>query len=126
VFKSAIALYLSVIKRECVTDVLINPTIRNITRHSRHAYHPTRDNIEHLYIPYLPSVLSFVHKFVSIFRHIPETVFFMLHILRYLDSTDAIWLPTKVIGSNSVSGLFYKINCILLGSHYWSTQGENI
>jgi hypothetical protein len=46
--KSAIALhclYLSVIKRECVTEVLINPVIRARTRHSRHAYHTTRDNI---------------------------------------------------------------------------------
>jgi hypothetical protein len=46
--KSAIALYclyLSVIKRECVTEVLINPIIRTRTRHFRHAYHPTRDNI---------------------------------------------------------------------------------
>jgi hypothetical protein len=48
VCKSAIALYclyLSVIKRECVTKVLINPINRTGTRHSRHAYHPTRDNI---------------------------------------------------------------------------------
>jgi hypothetical protein len=36
VCKSAIALYclyLNVIKRECVTEVLINPNIRNRTRH---------------------------------------------------------------------------------------------
>jgi hypothetical protein len=48
VCKSAIALcylYLSIIKRQCVTEVLINPIIRTRTRHSRHAYHPTRDNI---------------------------------------------------------------------------------
>jgi hypothetical protein len=38
-------LYLSVIKRECVTEVLINPIIRTRTRHSRHAYYPARDNM---------------------------------------------------------------------------------
>jgi hypothetical protein len=46
VCKSAIALYclyLSVIKRECVTKVLINPIIRTRTRQSRRAYHPARD-----------------------------------------------------------------------------------
>jgi hypothetical protein len=46
VCKPAIALYclyLSVIKTECVTEVLINPNIR--TRYFRHAYHQTRDNI---------------------------------------------------------------------------------
>jgi hypothetical protein len=46
VCKSAIVLYclyLSVIKREDVTKVLINPIIRTRTRHSHHAYHPTRD-----------------------------------------------------------------------------------
>jgi hypothetical protein len=36
---------LIVIKRECVTEVLINPIIRTRTRHFRHAYYPTRDNI---------------------------------------------------------------------------------
>jgi hypothetical protein len=30
--------------REVVTKVLIHPTIRTRTRHSRHAYHPTSDN----------------------------------------------------------------------------------
>jgi hypothetical protein len=48
VCKSAIALYglyVSVIKSECVTQVLINPNIRTRTRHFRHAFHPTRDNI---------------------------------------------------------------------------------
>jgi hypothetical protein len=47
VCKSAIVLYclyLSVIKRECVTNVLLNPIIRTRTRHLRRAYHPTRDN----------------------------------------------------------------------------------
>jgi hypothetical protein len=46
VYKSAIALFclnLSVIKRECVTEVLKNPIIRTRTHHFRHAYHPTRD-----------------------------------------------------------------------------------
>jgi hypothetical protein len=46
VCKSAIALYclyFSVIKRECVTEVLINPIIRTRTRHSRHSYQPTHD-----------------------------------------------------------------------------------
>jgi hypothetical protein len=42
--KSAIALCLNMI-RELVTKVLINPIIRIRTRHSRHAYHPSRDNI---------------------------------------------------------------------------------
>jgi hypothetical protein len=32
--------------RELVTKVLINPIIRTRTRHCRHVYHPTRDNIE--------------------------------------------------------------------------------
>jgi hypothetical protein len=48
VWKSAIALYclyLNVIKRECVTKVLINPSIRTRTRHFRRAYHPTRGNM---------------------------------------------------------------------------------
>jgi hypothetical protein len=44
-FKSAIALYLSMIKKELVTKVLINPIIRTRTRYFRHAYHPTCDNI---------------------------------------------------------------------------------
>jgi hypothetical protein len=41
---SVIALYLNVIKRDCVTKVLTNPIIRTGTRHFRHAYQPTRDN----------------------------------------------------------------------------------
>jgi hypothetical protein len=48
VFKSAIALYclyLSVIKRECVTEVLINSIIRSRTVHFRRMCHPTHDNI---------------------------------------------------------------------------------
>jgi hypothetical protein len=48
VCKSVIApycLYLSVIKRERLTEVLINPIIRNRTRHFSYTYHPTRDNI---------------------------------------------------------------------------------
>jgi hypothetical protein len=48
VCKSTIALYcpyLSVIKRECVTYVLINPIIRTRTRHFCHVYHPTHDNM---------------------------------------------------------------------------------
>jgi hypothetical protein len=44
VSKSAIALYLSMIK-ELVTKVLINPIIRTRTRYFRQAYTPTRDNI---------------------------------------------------------------------------------
>jgi hypothetical protein len=36
--KSAIAMYLSVIKRVSVTKVLINPIIRTRTRYFRHAY----------------------------------------------------------------------------------------
>jgi hypothetical protein len=47
VCKSAIplyCLYLSVIKRERVTEVLINPIIRTKTRHFRRLYHPTLDN----------------------------------------------------------------------------------
>jgi hypothetical protein len=43
VCKSMIALYFSVIKRECVTEVLINPIIRSRTRHFSRAYHATRD-----------------------------------------------------------------------------------
>jgi hypothetical protein len=46
VCKSAIALYLSVIKRTC-NQVLINPIIQTRTRYFRHVYHPTRDNIKH-------------------------------------------------------------------------------
>jgi hypothetical protein len=42
--KSAIALYLNVIK-EILTKVLINPIIRTGTRHFRHVCHPTRDSI---------------------------------------------------------------------------------
>jgi hypothetical protein len=45
VCKSAIGMYLSVIKRESVTEVLINQIIRTRTRCFRHAYHPTRDNV---------------------------------------------------------------------------------
>jgi hypothetical protein len=45
VCKSAIALYLSVSKRERVTEVLINPIIRTRTRHFRHAYPHSRDSI---------------------------------------------------------------------------------
>jgi hypothetical protein len=45
VCKSAVALYLSVIKRECVTEVPINPIIRTGTSLFHHAYHPTHDNI---------------------------------------------------------------------------------
>jgi hypothetical protein len=48
VFKSSIALYylyLIVSKRVCVIKVLINRIIRTRTRHSRHAYHPTHDNM---------------------------------------------------------------------------------
>jgi hypothetical protein len=44
VCNSAIALYLIVIT-EVVTTVIINPIIRTRTRYFRHAYHPTRDNI---------------------------------------------------------------------------------
>jgi hypothetical protein len=43
--KSAIALYLSVIKREVITKVLINPIIRSRDCHFRRACHPARDNI---------------------------------------------------------------------------------
>jgi hypothetical protein len=39
-------LYFSVIKRECVTEVVINPIIQTKTRHFRCVYHPTRDNIK--------------------------------------------------------------------------------
>jgi hypothetical protein len=42
--KSAIALYCVWLK-ELVTEVPINKIIRTRTRHFRHAYHPTRDNI---------------------------------------------------------------------------------
>jgi hypothetical protein len=42
--KSAITHYLNVIKRT-YNQGEINPTIRARTRHSCHAYHPTRDNI---------------------------------------------------------------------------------
>jgi hypothetical protein len=48
VCKSAIAqycLYLGVIKRECVTEMLINPIIRTGTRRFCCVYHPTRDNM---------------------------------------------------------------------------------
>jgi hypothetical protein len=45
VCKSGIMLYLSVIERECVTKVLINPIIRTRTSHLHGAYHPTRDNM---------------------------------------------------------------------------------
>jgi hypothetical protein len=41
---SAVLPVLTVIKREVVTKVLINPIIGTRTRHSRHAYHPTLDN----------------------------------------------------------------------------------
>jgi hypothetical protein len=44
VCKSAIALYLSVIKR-LVTKVLINPIIRTRNRYFRHAHSRTRDNM---------------------------------------------------------------------------------
>jgi hypothetical protein len=43
--KSEIVLNLSVIKIECVIEVLINPIIRTRTRHSRRSYCPTPDNI---------------------------------------------------------------------------------
>jgi hypothetical protein len=36
---------LIVIKRECVTEVLINSIIRTRTRYFRHAYHPTSESI---------------------------------------------------------------------------------
>jgi hypothetical protein len=57
VCKSAIVLYLSVIKRECVTKVLLNPIIQTRTRHFRRVYHPTRDSISFI-VNYLdfPSV----------------------------------------------------------------------
>jgi hypothetical protein len=45
VCKLVIALYLSVIKRECVTKVLLNPIIRTRTHHFPCAYHPTRDTL---------------------------------------------------------------------------------
>jgi hypothetical protein len=48
VCKSAIVLYcpyLSVIKRESVTEVPINRIIRTRTRYFRHAYPPTRYSI---------------------------------------------------------------------------------
>jgi hypothetical protein len=44
VCKSTIALYLSVINRDCVSEVLINQIILIRTCHFRHAYHPIRDN----------------------------------------------------------------------------------
>jgi hypothetical protein len=46
--KSSIALYclyLSVIKRVCVTKALINPIIRTRASYFRYAYHPTHDCI---------------------------------------------------------------------------------
>jgi hypothetical protein len=42
---SAVLLYVSVIKSECVTKLLINPAIRNRTRLISSVYHPTRHNI---------------------------------------------------------------------------------
>jgi hypothetical protein len=42
---SAIALYLSVIKRKSVTKVPVNPTIRTRTRYFGLAYHHTRDKL---------------------------------------------------------------------------------
>jgi hypothetical protein len=47
VCKSAIALcclYLNVIKRECISKVLINPIIRTTARPISRVYHPIRDN----------------------------------------------------------------------------------
>jgi hypothetical protein len=54
--KSAIALcclYLNVIKRECVTKVLINPIIRTRTRLIGRVYHPKRDNTDFVVLQYL-------------------------------------------------------------------------
>jgi hypothetical protein len=42
---NAVLLYVSVIKSECVTQLLINPIIRTRTRHISGMYHPTRHNI---------------------------------------------------------------------------------
>jgi hypothetical protein len=44
VCKSAIALYLNVIRRTC-NKLIMNPVIRTRTRHFRRLYRPTRDNI---------------------------------------------------------------------------------
>jgi hypothetical protein len=43
---SAVLLYLSVTKSDCVTQLLINPIIRTRSRHFSGVYHPTRHSIK--------------------------------------------------------------------------------
>jgi hypothetical protein len=54
--KCGIALYLSVIKREYVTQLPINPIVRSRTIHFRRVNHPTRDNTNNVNELQLPIV----------------------------------------------------------------------
>jgi hypothetical protein len=59
VCKSAVALYclyLSVITKECVIEVLINPIIQTRTCRLCHMYHPTIDNM-HKFTDSYPFIL---------------------------------------------------------------------
>jgi hypothetical protein len=70
---SAVLLYVSVIRCECVTQLLINPIIQTRTRLISGMYHHTRHNI--IYFTYI-SVLNATYYLVAGFFGVPSPLHF--------------------------------------------------
>jgi hypothetical protein len=120
VCKSAIALYclhLSVIKRECVTEVLINPTVRTRTRH----FVPR--TILHVTICFRtvqwPALVSMVMDF-----WLPQKEQSFLNQLSIHIHFKAYSVPRSSLNLMQTRTVIFKLQTVCREQHFWHVESN--